>query len=158
MNTLKPYDLVRIRDYNICNINVAHYGQTISHPTPDRTIMVRHVPDDPTTMEELPISTLERLNKSERKWVQYATVNGRGSFPVDMLRYDYCYPVTFTVEDSQRGPVAELNETPNEMFYQHDLLIVARATDTKAKDWTTARWNSFGWMILPIKTLKIEGK
>lgn len=153
MKELKPYDLVRIRDYNICDINVAHYGQVISRSTLERTIMVRHVPDDPSTMEELPISTLELLNKSERRWIQYATVSGRGSFPVDMLRYDYCYPVSFTVDEGERGPVAELNDEENQ-----DVLIVARATDLKAREWTTARWNSFGWMIQPIKSLKIEGK
>lgn len=44
--TFRPHQLVRVEQEGYTCI-----GETISHPTPDGTIMVRLVPGDPTTHE-----------------------------------------------------------------------------------------------------------
>jgi hypothetical protein len=137
----KPYDLVLVRqeDYT-------HTGQVISKETPDKTIMVRMVPDDPSTMEEVPVFSISKpLHKD--KWVHYAKVRGPGSFPWDMMRYDYAAPVSF--ERTEEGIALKEGQTE---------LIIASCTETKKHRWTAARWASFGWSIEPMQTLRIEGR
>lgn len=74
---LKPYVQV------VVDAGDYHYiGQAISYPTPEQTIMVRRVPDDPSTMEEMKISKLSAPG-CKYNYVHYAVVGGRGSFPVD---------------------------------------------------------------------------
>ena len=143
----KPYDLVLVDagDYK-------YIGQIISRPTPENTIMVRRVPDDPSTMIEVPLTKLSKPI-SKKKYVQYAVIVGNLGFPVDMLRYDSATPVNFSiVEKEEYGPISvKLKEGETQ-------LIIGRATELKGQQWTTGRWNSFGWYIKPLKTLKIEGK
>lgn len=60
------------------------------------------------------------------------TVNGRGEFPIDMLRHDRCWPVE-NMEAVQR--------------YNEDAVSVVLYTD----DWhqiTLGRWKSFGWTVI----------
>lgn len=151
ISKIKIYDLVVVshEDYS-------HLGQIISKPLAlvDRpaTVMVRMVPDDPTTMEEVEISRLRAPN-GKSKWVHYAKVFGpeRRVFPVDMLRYDFAAPVNFSIDING---YAHLDE---EQDYGTDL-IIANCTEHKATFWTDARWASFGWGISYLKTLKIENK
>ena len=70
------------------------------------------------------------------------TVIGRGVFPLDMLRYDGCYPKleTDTITIGKDGlREVELHKTLN-WGTPHELLKV----------WvpTVGRWNSFGWAVL----------
>ena len=142
----KPYDLVRVKMEGF-----ACCGQVISKETPEGTIMVRIVPDDPGTMVEKKVSDLTSLNKSDYKYVQYASVTGSGCFPVDMLRYDFAAPVSFTIEETDRGPKTILKDGFSE-------LIIARAVRTKKQEWTVGRWSSFLWGIKQFSVLKIEEK
>ena len=70
------------------------------------------------------------------------TVLGRGGFPMDMLRYDGCYPKsekdTVTMQSDGLREVM-LHKTLN-WGHPHELLKV----------WvpTVGRWNSFGWAVL----------
>lgn len=68
------------------------------------------------------------------------TVEGSFQFPVDMLRYDYCFP------DSEADSAAIANE---EHSREPRRVRVVQVTDSKRPMFTPARWESFGWKILP---------
>ncbi len=53
----EPYQLVRVRHEDF-----GHVGEVISRETPEGTIMVRMVPNDPTTLRELPLSMIEPIS------------------------------------------------------------------------------------------------
>jgi len=81
------------------------------------------------------------MNKTKVTATQF-TVIGRGVFPLDMLRYDGCYPKleTDTITIGKDGlREVELPKTLN-WGTPHELLKV----------WvpTVGRWNSFGWAVL----------
>ena len=63
------------------------------------------------------------------------TLKGRGAFPVDMLRYDACYPATET--DSSRIIASHTPHHHNEV-------------EIRVSGWrcTEARWASFGWKVV----------
>lgn len=61
---------------------------------------------------------------------------GHGVFPVDMLRYDHCYPAS---QDAVSAMICERNERSVEL---------ARVTNGKPPDPTIARWESFGWRVV----------
>lgn len=144
----KPYDqvIVKCDGYSFC-------GQVITYPIGEGTIMVRRVPDDPSTMEEMPIDSLSRTNKSDYRWVHYATINGRGVLPVDMLRYDFAAPVNFRLGSNQYREVEKLSPGDEE-------LIIARCTSRMGVNpWTDGRWRSFSWVVRPFgKPIKIKGR
>lgn len=73
------------------------------------------------------------MPKSERMKTIYAVVVGSGRFPIDMLRYDRCFPYreedTNTIQNSrEERPVVIERRAPNPMF-------------------TPERWESFGWTL-----------
>jgi len=67
------------------------------------------------------------------------TVEGRGHFPVDMLRYDCCYP-----ETSRDGKYIQVRH--------EDITTILLARVHAGKQWhpTEARWNSFRWAVVDI--------
>jgi hypothetical protein len=71
------------------------------------------------------------------------TVEGRGAFPVDMLRYDCCFP-----DDQGSAMRIQIGARQGDS-YSVKLSIFAR---TKAVAPTTARWQSFGWRVTEIGT------
>ena len=64
-------------------------------------------------------------------------VQGRGEFPVDMLRYDLCWPATET--DSN------LIDPPRVAGLAKQRIITLRSLKGTP---TFARWRSFGWEVL----------
>lgn len=70
--------------------------------------------------------------------IQEFEVEGRGPFPVDMLRYDACWPVREN-EDSFKG--ISLREPE---CYDGERVVRLR---TIAPSLTEGRWRSFGWKI-----------
>lgn len=72
-----------------------------------------------------------------------ATVTGRGRFPLDMLRYDSCFPasesdaykIEATYEEYSKWSIRIAKPTRN--------LVVVGGKD----DFTIARWESFGCKI-----------
>ena len=63
-------------------------------------------------------------------------VEGRGSFPIDMLRYDSCFPA----HESDSGEI-EASLRPREGN-------VSRAIFLRGpREPTVARWASFGWKV-----------
>ena len=70
----------------------------------------------------------------------YATdfeVQGSGDFPVDMLRYDRCFP---TLSDS----AVAIGMTRNAPKRSVSLRSIHQYRDWKP---TTGRWQSFGWRV-----------
>jgi len=63
-------------------------------------------------------------------------VRGRGRFPIDMLRYDSCWPAgqedVSLITDSLGGPY-ELREVA--LYFNHHAP-------------TDQRWRSFGWVVI----------
>ena len=73
---------------------------------------------------------------------QIFPVTGSGQFPVDMLRYDSCYP------HSQDSVVALSEKNTRTVVLAR---AVKRVTDTP----TIARWESFGWKVGNRTTYKV---
>lgn len=70
------------------------------------------------------------------RYRQEFIVEGGGTFPYDMLRYDRCYP-------------AEENQSCLLQTVSHDRQVrLARETYNKNDMPTIARWASFGWRVL----------
>jgi hypothetical protein len=63
------------------------------------------------------------------------------SFPIDMLRYDRCWPVS--ERDSYKIVTSETrshDESGNE--------VTVEKWQINDKPWTLARWESFGWELV----------
>lgn len=67
---------------------------------------------------------------------QRFTVTGFGEFPIDMLRYDCCFPEN----ESDSGRIAPRN-------YGQRSVKLARTVERKSDHPTQARWQSFGWSV-----------
>lgn len=65
-----------------------------------------------------------------------ATVEVRGPFPVDMLRYDSCYPAS---GEDANAIAHSFARRPREPYR-----VVVRALSQSKTHWTWARWASFG--------------
>lgn len=76
------------------------------------------------------------------------TVAGHGQFPMDMLRYDSCFPHS---PDDVRGlesptPGTAGSRAPREVTLIHH--------DHRSWLPTEGRWNSFGWRVLSHEVAK----
>lgn len=65
-------------------------------------------------------------------------VEGRGTFPIDMLRYDSCWP------KSEGTDSHEVEST----FRPRSGGITRKVTLIGLTEPTEARWQSFGWKVL----------
>lgn len=76
-------------------------------------------------------------------YVTTFTVSGRGSFPLDMLRYDHCWPHTGHDVDmlTEAGPRRVVLATAHSNKHEHRI--------------TPDRWNSFGWTCAVGITAKV---
>jgi hypothetical protein len=72
----------------------------------------------------------------------YAVVGGQGSFPLDMLRYDRCFPMKEAGPYGCYGIAEPTDYAP--------LRFVLLGTDQGRKAWTPDRWRSFGWCLAEI--------
>ena len=80
-------------------------------------------------------------------WTHTATFKGRGPFPLDMLRYDCCWPATG--DDSAKMAECAYGQPPQE------ITVKCYAADRR-RDFTPARWESFGWRLVgEIKSTKL---
>ena len=146
-NELKVHDIVVVNheDYRHC-------GEVISRPIGNGGIMVRMVPGDPDTMQEVSVASLSVLNEKPN-WVHYAEVSGNFGFPIDMLRYDFAAPVNFTFTGDDRHTTVYKPE--NAVWGER--LVIAAASLYKQPRWTIDRWRSFCWGIKPLNDVKLEG-
>lgn len=152
-----PYDLVevKIHDPHAQGDQRTFIGEVISYPIPNgkapTTIMIRRVPCNPGTLEEVLLDDCSWPYNSYR-WLHYAAVMPvtplYRRFPSDMLRYDSCVPLNFTLDDDK--PV---------LLDGHDKdskLIVVDVSLRATAQWTKDRWSSFGWRCEHILTQSIE--
>ncbi len=65
------------------------------------------------------------------------TVEGRGAFPYDMLRYDQCFPLTGDDSANMQQHVTERRS-----------VTLTRISDRSAWLPTAARWSSFTWAVV----------
>ena len=70
-----------------------------------------------------------------KKKIFKATFRGILAFPIDMLRYDNCWPSTS--EDA-----AKIHENLGSRGEEQEFLNI---TVTSEQDFTWSRWSSFGW-------------
>ena len=79
-------------------------------------------------------------------WVSRFIVEGKGSFPIDMLRYDHCYP-------SDMDSILALANRGSSRR-----VTLGTAHPTKALTGITpARWESFGWRVVSVdKPIKVS--
>ena len=75
-----------------------------------------------------------------------ATVEVRGAFPVDMLRYDRCYPAS---EEDAKAIAQSLAERGREPYR-----VELKALSLSREHWTRARWRSFGAVVVKTVTRK----
>lgn len=68
----------------------------------------------------------------------FIVVEGSGSFPADMLRYDSCFP--FREEDSRKI----------EWAYTERRRVILCRRGVNEKGATGARWQSFGWKVIEV--------
>lgn len=85
---------------------------------------------------------------------QSFTVSGRGQFPIDMLRYDTCFPVN--PESVSVIYDCCSNHDLNALHNTEPVKVrLARYVDSKVTQPTIDRWRSFGWNVLDISTSKM---
>jgi len=71
-------------------------------------------------------------------YVLYILVEGRGNFPIDMLRYDNCVPIT----ETDAGAITSRGKKR----LRRVALRMYRGTAHSSA--TYMRWESFGWTVL----------
>lgn len=77
-------------------------------------------------------------------------VSGKYSFPLDMLRYDCCFPARS--EDASMI----LRTQESDFFQSNPVIRLVKYHETKVPILTDARWNSFGWSVGSVlETLKL---
>jgi hypothetical protein len=76
------------------------------------------------------------------RWIHRFRVRGIGQFPIDMLRYDGCFP-------SSEQDSGEIALTFSRFFRSDDINPISLTKIADTKSWTPehGRWNSFLWKI-----------
>lgn len=72
---------------------------------------------------------------------QVFKVQGKGAFPIDMLRYDYCYP--HSEEDSRKVFLKGIRT-----------IELVRRIDREGTVPAAGHWLSYGWKIQEVNTSK----
>jgi hypothetical protein len=77
------------------------------------------------------------------------TVEGSGSFPVDMLRYDGCYPASnANVKGGFNDNILNISTCHHDKeYYGHRQVILIKPVDSKNDMPNIGRWHSFGWPV-----------
>ena len=89
-----------------------------------------------------------KMNKTKETASQF-TVIGRGVFPLDMLRYDGCYPKLETdTAIMRKDGLREVTLRRGEMWLDHDNYRPGDYGNPTVWSPTVGRWNSFGWAVL----------
>jgi len=79
-------------------------------------------------------------------YLYHFTVEGKGYFPLDMLRYDECYP-------AKSVDATTIMECGMPKYLTDRVRIVLTHKHSRSH-WepTTARWKSFGWDVVEVLT------
>lgn len=81
------------------------------------------------------------------KYVEHFVVEGRYPFPVDMLRYDACYP---SDAESATNIAASINPEQNHQLPKGETFKVTLTATTPRFVPTEGRWESFMWKVTEI--------
>lgn len=88
------------------------------------------------------------------KYRQTFVVTGKSNFPLDMLRYDHCWPDTSedAVKIGTDDPAIWAHPDSGVMA-----VFLSRHVSSPKDLPTEGRWNSFGWKIIPhsVRTMKL---
>jgi hypothetical protein len=76
-----------------------------------------------------------------------ATVEFSGEFPLDMLRYDQCYPD----QSSDVAVIADSMDWNRHGAGRKTLTLAKFAESGRREPWTAGRWKSFGCKLEPIE-------
>jgi hypothetical protein len=85
------------------------------------------------------------MAKKFNRW-EYLVV-GKGAFPIDMLRYDNCWPAT--ADDSAMIPLSSRSDYGTSPRDAIPIKLRGLLPPTEA------RWNSFGWRVFEVRGYKI---
>jgi hypothetical protein len=80
------------------------------------------------------------------------TVEGRGHFPADMLRYDACYPQS----EDDSGKIMQSLYTGDAESREIRLAHRVLKDEYLANYPTEGRWQSFGWRVVPLTVSKSD--
>lgn len=75
---------------------------------------------------------------------QVFKVKGKGFFPIDMLRYDCCYPNNSEDVGRVRGF--------DDGIAGERIVELGRRVEKKTDLPTNDRWKSFGWQVIEVRT------
>jgi hypothetical protein len=75
------------------------------------------------------------------------TVEGRGQFPVDMLRYDCCWPAS----EAHDSPAIALTLNDGDAYFKPRRVVLSTHYDNAP---TIGRWKSFTWVVVGLGELR----
>lgn len=81
---------------------------------------------------------------------QRFTVEGRGKFPLDMLRYDHCWPAD---QDSVQSIHFSLERTQKRADGPRAIVLLRDVFDKGAEP-QVERWLSFSWRVTSVLSAK----
>jgi hypothetical protein len=87
------------------------------------------------------------LHKAEKRYVTHMVVEGTGSFPIDMLRYDRCVPES----ESDAAEIARLIRYESDDKPKRIALLRFGANPYQIEGESRmeyGRWLSFGWRVV----------
>lgn len=76
---------------------------------------------------------------------KFIVVRGHLAFPLDMLRYDACYP------DTEQDSLAMTRTIIDRSNMTWVVLRQDEERSHQAANWTPARWRSFGWEVVLVE-------
>lgn len=84
------------------------------------------------------------------KYRQEIKATGKGPFPIDMLRYDRCFPL-------REQDAAEISLSHQEYLLrkEEEPIYLVKFSADKKFSFTPERWKSFGWEIESCGVTKI---
>ena len=86
------------------------------------------------------------------KYIHIAEVRGSGAFPLDMLRYDACWP-------THQEDVLNIGTTLGRNAKERTVSVSTITTHRITKDaipFTEGRWRSFGWTLTYKRAIRVD--
>jgi hypothetical protein len=78
--------------------------------------------------------------------LRHFTVRGRGEFPLDMLRYESCWP--YSGEDVAHIEPSYATAQNREELAMREVRLCKYASSKRGPFVTIGRWDSFNWQVI----------